>query len=83
MFVGANPESIHDSFRRSIVEEISYLATNGSQGNSTESSVSCTLLLDDKNLKDGKIPQLLGLCIAVWLVRHTVLWFRLLQLKGC
>ncbi len=29
----------------------------------------CDLLLDDKNLKTGKIPQLLGLSLAVWLVR--------------
>jgi len=72
MFVGASFESVHDALRRSVSQE-TYLAGNSPN----ESNASCTLLLEDKNLKDGKIPQLLGLCLAVWLVRSTMLWFRL------
>ena len=36
--------------------------------NSGNVSYSCELLVDNENLKDGKIPQVLGLALGAWLV---------------
>ena len=43
---------------------------NGSPTGNHSDVSSCKLLLDDGDLTDGKIPQLLGLCLAAWLVRN-------------
>ena len=36
--------------------------------NSTSGNFSCNLLLDPEDLKDGKLPQVLGIALAAWLV---------------
>ena len=38
--------------------------SNGTYGNN-----SCNLLVDNSDLKDGKIPELLAIALTVWLVR--------------
>lgn len=37
--------------------------------NATNSSTDCNLLLDNSSLRDGNIPQVLGISIAAWAVR--------------
>lgn len=36
--------------------------------NSNHSNYSCQLLVDENNMQDGKIPQVLGIALAAWLV---------------
>lgn len=43
-------------------------SSNLSNSNET---YSCQLLVDDENLKDGKIPQVLGLALGAWLVSRV------------
>lgn len=50
----------------------------GSANGSYQSNISCNLLVDEANLKDGKIPQVLGIALVAWLVSIDVLWRMLL-----
>lgn len=64
-----------DHFVRRVLRDVSASispgygdVTNSSNITNTTGKSSCDLLVDDKNMSDGKIPQVLGIGLGVWLV---------------